>query len=106
MAAYFRRPDAPTGIVAWNDYEAVRCIRLLHHAGLRVPQDISIIGFDRLPVSEDCIPPLTTVDQHVESQLRAVMELLSRPTAPSPTQSIVVVPTLVSRASCAPPPTG
>lgn len=103
MAAHFQRPDAPTGIVAWNDSEAVRFIMLLHHAGFRVPEDISVMGFDKLPVSEDCIPPLSTVNQHVDSQLRAVMELLSQPTAPPPTQSFVIVPTLVSRASCAPP---
>ena len=106
MAAYFRSPDGPTGIVAWNDFEAVRFIRLLHSARLRVPEDISIVGFDKLPVSEDCIPPLTTVDQYVETQLRTVMEMLSRPTAPPSTQSFVIVPTLVKRSSCAPPRAG
>lgn len=103
MSAYFRRPDAPTAIAAWNDFEAVRLIRLLHNAGLRVPEDISVIGFDRLPVSENSVPALTTVDQHVETQLRAVLDLLARPTAPPASQATVVVPTLVSRSSCTPP---
>lgn len=106
MAAYFRRPGAPTAVAAWNDAEAVRFVRLLHNAGLTVPDDVSIIGFDRLPVSEDCIPPLTTVDQHVDCQLRTVLDLLVRPSAPPANQSIVVVPTLVSRASCAAPRAG
>ncbi len=103
MAAQFRSAGAPTCIVAWNDYDAVRVIRLLHSAGLRVPEDVSVIGFDRLPASEDCVPALTTVDQHVETQLRTVLDLLSRETLPPNTQATIVVPTLVSRASCGPP---
>jgi GntR family transcriptional regulator of arabinose operon len=102
-AVHLRRPGAPTGLVTWNDDEAVLMIRILQRAGLRVPEDVSILGSGALPVSEDSFPPLTTVDQHVESQIRAVMDLLSRPSAPPPTQSLIVMPTLVNRASCAPP---
>ena len=64
---------------------------------------LTIIDQTLLP-SEYREIPLTTVDQRLESQLRAVMDLLSRPAAPPPTQSFVVVPDLVVRASCAPPP--
>ena len=104
--AYFRRPDAPTGIVTWNDNDAVLLIRLLHSAGLRVPEDISIVGSGALPTSADSLPPLTTVDQQAESQLRAVMDMLSRPVPPPATQATIVVPTLLSRSSCAPPRSG
>jgi DNA-binding LacI/PurR family transcriptional regulator len=105
-AAYFQRSDAPTGVVAWNDTEAMTLLRILYSASLRVPEDVSIIGYDALPLSEESAPPLTTVDQHVDRQLYIVMDLLSRPTTPPATQSVVVLPTLMSRASCARPRSG
>ena len=101
-ATYFRCAGAPTAIVAWNDSEANSLLSILQHAGLRVPEDVSIVGYDALPVGAECIPPLTTVDQHLDSQLRAVMDLISRETPPPSTQSVVVVPDLVVRSSCGP----
>jgi GntR family transcriptional regulator, arabinose operon transcriptional repressor len=103
-AEYFRRPGAPTAIIAWNDSEALLLMSILHQAGLRVPDDVSIVGYDALPESAYSVPPLTTVQQRVDAQLRAVLDLISRETPPRPTQSVVVVPELVTRGSCAPPP--
>jgi GntR family transcriptional regulator, arabinose operon transcriptional repressor len=100
-AQYFARRDAPTGIVAWNDSEATSLLGLLHSVGVSVPEDVSIIGYDALPESQQSLPPLTTIDQHVDRQMRAALDLLTRPAPPPPTQSIVVLPTLVRRASCA-----
>jgi GntR family transcriptional regulator, arabinose operon transcriptional repressor len=100
-ADYFRRPDAPTALVVWNDSEAIPLLNILQHAGLHVPEDISVAGYDALPEGAQSLPPLTTVDQHLDCQLRAVMDLLSREAPPPPNQSVVVVPNLVSRASCA-----
>ena len=101
--AYFRRPDAPTALVFWNDSEAIQLLSVLKHAGIRVPEDVSVVGYDALPESEACLPPLTTVDQHLDAQLRAVLDLLSREELPPFPQSVVVVPELVVRASSAPP---
>jgi GntR family transcriptional regulator, arabinose operon transcriptional repressor len=103
-ASFFRRPDSPTGVVVWNDTEALELLALLNAAGLRVPEDVSVVGYDALPEGETSWPALTTVDQHLDSQLTAVADLLSRPTAAPPGYSVVVVPDLVRRASCAPPP--
>jgi GntR family transcriptional regulator, arabinose operon transcriptional repressor len=103
--AYFHRADAPTALVAWNDAEAISLLTLLQHAGLRVPDDVSVVGYDALPEGEHSLPPLTTVDQHLDCQLRAVMDLLSRETPPPQTQAVIVVPELVVRSSCGPPPT-
>lgn len=102
-AAFFARAGAPTGLLTWNDAEAASLLHVLHRAGLRVPADISVVGFDALPVGAECIPPLTTVDSHVSSQMRAVLHLLTHPTAPPSTQLVTIVPTLVERASSAPP---
>jgi DNA-binding LacI/PurR family transcriptional regulator len=100
---FFRRPDAPTGVVAWNDSEADLLLQMCHAAGLRVPEELSIIGYDALPDGSRSSPPLTTVDQHITLQLRYALDLLARSVPPLTTQSILVLPTLVQRASCAPP---
>ncbi|MBC8103935.1 MAG: GntR family transcriptional regulator [Cytophagales bacterium] len=103
-AAYFRRPDAPTGIAVWNDSVAIVLLGILHRAGLRVPDDVSVIGFDAMPEGEDSVPSLTTVDQHIHWQIQSALRLLTRP-APPPPQAIITLPELKQRASCQPPPT-
>jgi LacI family transcriptional regulator len=102
-AAYFQRPDAPTGIAVWNDGAAIVLLGILHRAGLRVPDDISVIGFDALPEGADCVPPLTTIDQHVAWQMQTVLRLLTRPAPPS-AQAVIAIPELKVRSSCGPPP--
>lgn len=52
---------AATAAVAYNDLMAVGLIRGLEHAGLQVPEDISVVGFDDILVSQLVTPPLTTV---------------------------------------------
>lgn len=102
-AAFFRGPAAPTGVIVWNDREALWLLSILQHAGVRVPEDVSIVGYDALPEAAECFPPLSTVDQHLGAQIRAVIDLLSRPSSLPQTHSVVVVPDLVAGASCAPP---
>ena len=53
----------PTAIVAANDNQAVGALRALHEHGLRVPQDVSVVGFDDIPGADNYLPPLTTVRQ-------------------------------------------
>jgi DNA-binding LacI/PurR family transcriptional regulator len=100
--AYFQRADAPTGIVAWNDHEAVMLLTLLHHIGLRVPDDISLVGYDNLPEGQKVHPPLTTLETSVESQLQAALKLLMQPNPPSNSHIVVVLPSLIRRNSSAP----
>ena len=53
----------PTAIVAYDDIVAIGVIRGVHSAGLRVPEDISVVGFDDVEVAAFVEPPLTTVRQ-------------------------------------------
>lgn len=101
--AYFSGPEAPTGIVAWNDHEAVLLLSLLSYVGVRVPDDVSLVGYDNLPEGQRVHPPLTTVEGAIEQQLQAALSLLTRPLAPSPSHTVVVLPTLIARDSTAPP---
>jgi LacI family transcriptional regulator len=58
IAASSRRPDA---VFAANDTMAIGCLFALTEAGIRVPQDIALAGFDDVPVARYVTPPLTTV---------------------------------------------
>jgi DNA-binding LacI/PurR family transcriptional regulator len=56
-------PNPPTAIFALNDRMAMGAIRAIHAAGLRVPQDVAVIGFDDVPAAVDFSPALTSVRQ-------------------------------------------
>ena len=56
------KPELPTAFLANNDSIALGAMRALQEHRLRVPEDISVIGFDGLPFSAMCNPPLTTVN--------------------------------------------
>ena len=59
---YGRRGTAlPTAVVAANDNQAVGIMRALHEHGLRIPRDISVVGFDDMSGVDNMYPPLTTV---------------------------------------------
>ncbi len=57
LASGFR----PTAIICVNDFTALGVLRELRESGLRVPQDVSVTGFDNIKLSEFCYPALTTV---------------------------------------------
>ena len=80
-------------------------LSLLSYVGIRVPQDVSIIGYDNLPEGQRVHPLLSTVDTAVEQQLQVAVKLLAQPAPPSPSHTIVVLPTLLQRESTLPPET-
>lgn len=61
MAALLRLSKRPTAVVCSNDWTAIGALNAAAAAGLRVPQDISIVGFDDIPLVSYTTPPLTTV---------------------------------------------
>jgi DNA-binding LacI/PurR family transcriptional regulator len=61
MAAILRLQKLPTAVVASNDWTAIGALHAIHEAGLDVPGDISIVGFDDIPLSSYTNPPLTSV---------------------------------------------
>jgi len=101
--AFFAHPDAPTGIVVWNDHDAFPLLSLLSYIGLRVPRDVSVVGYDNLPEGQKVHPSLSTVDGAIETQLQAAIQLINRPVAPSPSHTVVVLPTMTPRDSTAAP---
>ncbi len=73
-----RRPDRPTALFVWSDDVALACIPALLDMGLRVPADVSIVGFDSLEVCNRSVPPLTSVRQPVFEMAREATRLLGR----------------------------
>jgi DNA-binding LacI/PurR family transcriptional regulator len=68
--------DPPTAIFAFNDRMAIGAIWALKAAGLRVPEEIAVVGFDDIPAAADFNPPLTTVRQWGEQTGRMAAQML------------------------------
>jgi DNA-binding LacI/PurR family transcriptional regulator len=97
--------DDVTAVFAANDQMAVGLLHAMSERGRRVPEDVSVVGFDDIPEAEFFQPPLTTVHQDFDEVGRRGLELLlARIDRPDTLSSVTIAPTLVSRASCAPPP--
>jgi LacI family transcriptional regulator len=62
---FLRMKDPPTAIFAANDMSAMGVYHVARQAGVRIPQDLSVVGFDNLRESAFLTPPLTTVDQFI-----------------------------------------
>lgn len=94
-----------TAIFAFNDVSAIGAIRALQESGLRVPDDVSIVGFDDIYGAAFHIPALTTIRQPlVKMGCLAAETLVTRITSPEqPIQQVQVEPELVVRESTAPP---
>jgi LacI family transcriptional regulator len=68
--------DRPTAIFAANDLSAIEVLRAASDLGLSVPDDLSVVGFDNIPESALTDPPLTTVDQSIQSLGHEAVRLL------------------------------
>ena len=96
-------PDVTAVFVA-NDQMALGVVRALHEAGLRVPEDVSLVGFDDIPESAYFRPPLTTVRQDFATLGRLCIDrLMSLIEHNDHTSAVTIDTTMVVRESAAPP---
>jgi LacI family transcriptional regulator len=97
-------PNPPTAIFASNDDMALAAMDALRGQGLRVPDDISVVGFDGIPQAALVYPPLTTVSQPLAKMGRvATQMLLDRLNDPGKPVRRIELPTeLIVRGSCRP----
>jgi LacI family transcriptional regulator len=92
-----------TAILCFNDVSAMGSIRALHDAGLRVPEDVSILGFDDIQSASFQVPSLSTIRQPLRLMGSTGAEALLRKLAHEELPSIIrVQPELVVRESTAP----
>jgi LacI family transcriptional regulator len=94
--------DLPDAIVAANDQMAIGLLRAFARAGIRVPEDVAVVGFDDIFPDNLCEPPLTTVHQPMRMLgSRACDRLLERIADPGLPPIVQLLPTeLVLRESC------
>lgn len=97
-----KQKEMPTALLCVNDIIALGCMRALKEAGLAIPNDISVAGYDNLPMSAMAEPPLTTVDVSKKSiSTKAVRILVQRIKEGSsmPYEKTVIGGEVVERAS-------
>jgi LacI family transcriptional regulator len=90
-----------TAVICHNDQYAMTTLEAFYELGIRVPDDISLIGFDNLPESRYFVPPLTTVDGHLDEQIERLLAMVMSGLNPVQENyaSKVIAPTLVQRQS-------
>ena len=95
-----------TGIICASDVLALGAIRAARRARLRVPHDLSVVGYDDSPFMTCTEPPLTTVRQPIEAMGQAVVRMLVREVAGDavPADELLFEPELVVRGSTGPAP--
>lgn len=95
-------PDPPTGLVITDDYNALTVMRSLTAKGLKLPEDMSIIGFNNTMIARLSTPALTTVDtqsfQLGHESARNLIELLNRPDMIK--KSVIIPTVIIERDSC------
>jgi LacI family transcriptional regulator len=99
-----------TAIFAFNDVSAIGATRALHEAGLHVPRDVSVVGFDDVQSAAFQNPALTTVRQPLRTMgmlaAEAIVRQILTPTDKPSSRQVMVDPELVVRESTGPPPAG
>jgi LacI family transcriptional regulator len=109
MKTLLESHQPPTAVFVCNDMMALGAIRAIYNHGLRVPEDISVIGFDDIPIAQCVYPAITTVAQPVREMGEMVVDLLiqqitlkaDRRNQQAPARRRVVLETwLIERHSC------
>ncbi len=89
-----------TAVVCFNDVSAMGTIRALHDGGLRVPQDVSVIGYDDIQSASYHVPSMTTIRQPLQKMGSLAAEVLLRKLAGEETETLMLVePELIVRES-------
>ena len=96
-------PEPPTAIFACNDMMALGAICAVHEAGLRVPDDVSVVGFDDITLASYSVPRLTTIAQprHKMGFMAARMLIERISNRDAPIKRELLPTTLIVRDSCA-----
>ncbi|WP_425957142.1 LacI family DNA-binding transcriptional regulator [Xylanimonas sp. McL0601] len=98
-------PDRPTAVFAANDLSAFGVMEVARELGLRIPHDLSIVGFDDIPEAASATPRLTTIAQPLQEMGARAVNMLIALLEGRETEAHVQLPSsLVVRKSTAPPP--
>jgi DNA-binding LacI/PurR family transcriptional regulator len=110
LAAMLDLAEPPTAVVASTDVLAIGVLFAANGRAIRVPDDLSVTGFDDIPLAAFSIPALTTVRMPIREMVAAAVEMLIDdgldPADPSGWPRPILAPSLVVRASTGPAPAG
>jgi DNA-binding LacI/PurR family transcriptional regulator len=101
-----RLPDRPSAIIAGDDLQALGVYQAAREARLHIPEDISVIGFDDLPIARWVSPPLTTIRQPLFEMAETAAEMvldLARGIAPTQPRLELATELVVRESTAAPP---
>ena len=102
MRILLQRNPRPDGVFCLNDLLAIGAMNAILDAGLRIPEDIAIIGCGNLPYNDSLRVGLSSIDQHTEKigghAAEIILDLLEKPNS-QPTRTVILEPALVVRAS-------
>lgn len=99
LVDHFGKGDLPDGIVAASDIIAMSAIRALTERRLKVPEDVSVIGYDDVTLAQHTTPPLTTIRQDLSKGAALLIELLFKRLTGEVSSSVVIEPELIERGS-------
>ncbi|HEY0826860.1 MAG TPA: LacI family DNA-binding transcriptional regulator [Bacilli bacterium] len=100
MEQFLLMKSKPTAIFCVNDFTAIGAIKAVVEKGLRIPEDIAIIGFDDTPLASAIIPELTTVSQQSQELGRTAVEVLHKLINKEKVKKLTVIkPELIVRQS-------
>jgi DNA-binding LacI/PurR family transcriptional regulator len=95
--------EPPTAVASSTDVLSIGALHAAHARGLRVPEDVSIAGFDDIPVAAVTVPALTTVRMPVRAMVAKAVQMVLGDAPLDPSQPAVLPPSLVVRASTGTP---
>jgi len=107
VAQLFSGAAPPTALLTWNDFIAEEVYKALRQRGLRIPEDVSVVGFDDTPSARTAVPALTTVRQDMVQMGRAAVDIaieaLAEEIRPEQNRLILCPVQFIVRQSTAPP---
>lgn len=105
MERWLESDDPPTAVFAENDLMAIGALSAAHGAGIDVPAQLTVVGFDGIAFGAEVTPPLTTVAQSADDMARVAIELLLERVrdAEAEPRTVVLPVSLTVRGSSAPP---
>jgi LacI family transcriptional regulator len=104
LAVLLALKPPPTAVLCYNDLSAIGLLAAAAQMGVPVPDALSVVGYDNIPLSAYTTPPLTTVEQPKEAMGRTAVKVCLRALAGEPATTTVLSGQLVVRSSAAAPP--
>lgn len=99
ICEYIKKNELPDGIIAASDVIAMSALRALGEHKIDVPNQVKVVGYDDLEIASYTTPPLTSVKQDLKLSAHKLVDVLFRRINGEETQSIILQPKLISRAS-------